>query len=116
MKTLIQMKEHAMRLRREPFELIRDGRKTVELRLYDEKRQQIAVGDTIVFRCEEDALTVQVLALHRFPDFAELYAAMPRERLGSDDPKDMERYYTLEEQRKYGVLGIEIERICCGSL
>ncbi len=102
------MKEHTMKLQREPFEKIRDGRKTVELRLYDEKRQQIAVGDIITFRCEGDALTVAVCGLHRFSDFGALYAAMPHSMLGSTDPKDMEQYYSQEEQRRYGVLGIEI--------
>lgn len=27
------------------------------------------------------------------------------------DPKDMEKYYSKEEQAKYGVVGIEIELI-----
>ena len=100
-----------MKLQRQPFEMMCQGRKTVELRLYDEKRSQIAVGDTIVFRCEDEALSVRVTALHRFTDFAALYAKLPHSALGSDDPKDMERYYSKEEQGRYGVLGIEIERI-----
>ena len=102
------MSEHNMKLQRLPFDLIRAGQKTVELRLYDEKRKSIRVGDKINFSCEGDSLTVTVLALHRFSDFAALYEAMPHNALGSDDPKDMEQYYSLEAQRKYGVLGIEI--------
>ena len=105
------MKEHSMRLQRQPFEAIRLEQKNIEMRLYDEKRRQIAVGDTITLRCEEEELTVRVIALHRFPDFAALYAALPHSKLGSTDPKDMERYYSQEEQRKYGVLGIEIKRV-----
>ena len=100
-----------MRLQRQPFEAIRLEQKTIEMRLYDEKRRQIAVGDTITFRCEEEKLTVRVIALHRFPDFAALYAALPHSKLGGGDPKDMERYYSQEEQQKYGVLGIEIKRV-----
>ena len=97
-----------MKLRREPFDLIKAGRKTVELRLYDEKRRQVQVGDAITFSCEGEALTVKVLALHRFSDFEALYSVLPHSALGSNDPKDMEQYYSLEEQHKYGVLGIEI--------
>ena len=104
------MTEHTMKLQAAPFEKIKLEQKTIEMRLYDEKRRQIAVGDTVTFRCEEEELTVRVIALHRFPDFAALYAALPHSKLGSTDPKDMERYYSQEEQRKYGVLGIEIER------
>ena len=100
-----------MKLRPAPFGAIKSGDKTVELRLFDEKRKQIAVGDSITFRCGEERLTVRVLALHRFPDFAALFAAMPHTMLGLDDPKEMEQYYSQEEQLRYGVLGIEIERI-----
>ena len=41
---------HEMKLNKEPFEKIRDGKKTIELRLNDEKRQRVRVGDSIVFR------------------------------------------------------------------
>ena len=105
------MAAHSMKLQRQPFEAVRLEQKTIEMRLYDEKRRQIAVGDTVTFRCDGEELTVRVIALHRFPDFAALYAALPHSKLGSDDPEDMVQYYSQEEQRKYGVLGIEIERM-----
>ena len=105
------MAAHSMKLQRQPFEAIRLEQKTIEMRLYDEKRRQIAEGDTITFRCDGEELTVRVIALHRFPDFAALYAALPHSMLGSDDPEDMVQYYSEEQQRKYGVLGIEIERM-----
>lgn len=41
-----------MRLHKEPFELIKNGSKTIELRLYDEKRQMINLGDTITLKIE----------------------------------------------------------------
>ena len=70
------MAEYSMKLQRQPFEAIRLEQKTIEMRLYDEKRRQIAVGDTVTFRCDGEELTVRVIALHRFPDFAALYAAL----------------------------------------
>jgi ASC-1-like (ASCH) protein len=39
-----------MRLHPEPFERVKSGEKNVECRLNDEKRQQLSVGDTIVFQ------------------------------------------------------------------
>lgn len=110
------MTEHTMKLQAEPFEKIKLEQKTIELRLYDEKRQQIRVGDTITFQCGEESLAVKVRALHRFPDFKALYEVLPKEKLGYGegeiaDPKDMEQYYTPQQQEQYGVLGIEIERI-----
>ena len=117
------MKTHRMKLREQPFEAIRSGRKTFELRLYDEKRRLVAIGDRIVFTCEGESLTVRVTALHRFESFAALYAALSPEACGytketaaSADPRDMEQYYSPDEQRKYGVIGIGIERIPEGAI
>lgn len=38
-----------MKLRESPFERIKNGTKTVEFRLYDEKRSKINIGDQIEF-------------------------------------------------------------------
>lgn len=113
------MKEHTMRLRPEPFEKIRTGHKTIELRLYDEKRQQISVGDRIRFINTDELskeLHVVVKKLDVFDSFAELYRALPltecgyrEEELLTASPKDMEAYYSKEEQTRYGVVGIKIE-------
>ena len=109
---------HTLNLHPQPFALIADGRKTIELRLYDEKRSRIQVGDTLVFVHTEDAsqtLTARVTALHLFPDFAALYAALPLEKCGylpeeiaTASPADMNVYYSAERQAQYGVVGIEI--------
>ena len=40
---------HKMHLQPQFFNFIKSGIKTIELRLYDEKRQQIHLGDTIEF-------------------------------------------------------------------
>lgn len=107
---------HHMKLQSEPFHKIKNGRKTIELRLNDEKRQKVRVGDFIEFS-QMDAplqrLTVRVIALHHFNSFAELYAALPKEKLGyasdeTPDHDDMHAYYPCDEQEKYGVLGIEL--------
>ena len=106
-----------MKLRPEPFEKIRCRQKTIELRLFDEKRQQIKVGDRIVFTNTESGkeLWVTVVKLHRFDTFAQLYQTLDLLQCGytPEDvdkarPEDMEDYYSAEEQAKYGVVGIEI--------
>lgn len=50
------MNKHSMNLNPSPFEMIKSGRKTIELRLYDEKRQCIEVGDYITFANTENEL------------------------------------------------------------
>ncbi len=109
---------HNMKLHADPFYKILNGIKTVELRLYDEKRRLINVGDKIIFALMDSpatSITVTVAALHRFDSFYDLYQKIPLEKLGYTDKEvigasytDMENYYSNEEQRKFGVVGIEI--------
>ena len=111
---------HEMSLRPGPFAKIADGSKRYELRLLDEKRRLISVGDTITFTCTADERTVQVrvTSLHPFADFAQLYAALPLTECGytaesakTAHPRDMEAYYPPEKQAQYGVLAIGVERL-----
>lgn len=109
---------HQMMLRPGPFARIASGEKRYELRLHDEKRAAIRLGDTIVFTCtaDERRLHTRVTGLLPYPDFAALYAALPLlecgytpENVGRADPRDMEAYYPPEQQARYGVLAIRIE-------
>lgn len=106
-----------MKLNPAPFEMIKSGQKTIELRLFDEKRQQIKSGDMIVFAntTTGEVLNTTVVNLHLFNSFEELYKSLPllecgytTENIGDAKPSDMEQYYSVEEQKKYGVVGIEI--------
>ena len=75
---------HKMNLNPEPFAMIRSGQKTIELRLNEEKRQKINVGDSIEFNQIEtgEKLTAEVIAIHRFDSFAELYQKLPLLKCG----------------------------------
>ena len=48
------MKTHEMNLQPKYFDFIKDGTKRIELRLYDEKRQLIRLGDIIEFTKSDD--------------------------------------------------------------
>ena len=109
---------HNMRLHNEPFELIKNGTKTIELRLNDEKRSLIKENDIILFENRKNAeiIKTKVIKLHKYDSFEELYKHFDKVSLGykfneEASYKDMEKYYSKEEQNKYGVLGIEIEVI-----
>ncbi len=111
--------KHNMKLKQKPFQMIRSGEKTIELRLYDEKRQRINVGDEIVFSCldsNQPPFSVRVIDLHLYNNFSELFASLPllkcgytKETISKASPEDMNQYYTPEEQSEYGVVGIEIK-------
>lgn len=105
-----------MRLNSEPFDKISKGQKTIEMRLFDEKRALLHVGDEIVFINRDDfskKIYTKIVALHKFKNFDELYKHFDKFSLGYNDneianPQDMEKYYSKDEQKKYGVVGIEI--------
>ena len=109
-----------MELEQGPFEMIENGSKTIELRLYDEKRQRLSVGDLIVFtnRADSRRLTARILKLHIYDSFKELYKELPllkcgytQENVNSASYKDMLEYYPAEKQLAYKVAGIELEVI-----
>ena len=111
------MAAHEMRLDPAPFRMIKSGKKTIELRLYDEKRRRIVVGDTITFTETDtgERQRVTVTALHVFSSFDALYRALPLTKCGyteaelpSASPDDMLAYYSKEQQQKYGVVGIAV--------
>ena len=110
---------HYLNLRPRPFSMIADGTKTIELRLLDEKRKRISVGDTLIFANTDDtACTIEckVKALYTFKNFTQLYRSLPLDKCGylprelpTASPEDMDEYYSLEKQKQYGVVGIELE-------
>ena len=112
---------HNMNLFPEPFEMIKSGRKTIELRLWDEKRRKIQIGDEIVFVNTEppfEKITVEVIGLYLYNSFSELYDDLPLLKCGYTEgdistakPEDMDAYYSPEQQKKYGVVGIEIRLV-----
>ena len=108
---------HSMQLQPSPFEMIRNGTKTIELRLFDEKRRKIQIGDMISFTNTEtrEVLSVKVLELFVFDSFETLYSRLPllecgytKEDVDTASPDDMNAYYPKEMQQQYGVVGIRI--------
>ena len=111
---------HEMKLQPEYFNFILNGTKRIEIRLNDEKRQNIKLGDKIKFLKEPDlneSFEAQVIGLLRYNSFEEMFKdydisilsdkSMIKEELISV----LEQFYTKEKQEKYGVLGIRIELI-----
>ncbi len=71
------MQQHHMKLATEPYNNIAFGKKVIESRLFDEKRQQIEIGDQIIFSENgkpENTLTTVVRELLRYQTFKELFA------------------------------------------
>ena len=112
--------EHILKLQPTYFTYINNGTKRIELRLYDEKRQKINIGDIIIFQKElelELTLKVKVVGLLRYNSFKEMFndftiEIMADNSMTKEELLDvLEEFYTPEKQKKYGVLGIRIEKI-----
>lgn len=109
--------KHDMTLVDEPFFQIRDGVKTVEVRLLDEKRQRVKVGDIIRFTRKGTAelLYAEVTALYVYQSFVELFSSPHFAKTGfvglsaAEAANKMYDYYNKADEQKYGVLGIEIK-------
>lgn len=112
----IMVKPHYMNLQPGPFSLIKSGQKTVEMRLYDERRKCLRIGDIIGFinTDTKEELYVEIIDLKQFKSFDELYKNYDKSALGYKDdeaanPDDMLKYYSKDMIEKYGVLAIEIK-------
>ena len=67
---------HEMKLQPEYFNFILNGTKRIEIRLNDEKRQNIKLGDKIKFLKEPDlneSFEAQVIGLLRYNSFEEMF-------------------------------------------
>lgn len=113
--------EHKMSLFAEPFERIKAGRKVIEVRLFDERRQKVGIGDTITFEKlpnRDESVTVEVVGLSRFGSFRDLFLSFDKSKFGH--PKDytiedriagMREVYSEEREKELGVLGIHIKLV-----
>ena len=106
---------YTMNLNPGPFEAIKSGRKSVEMRLNDERRRYIDKGDYILFTNTDtgEELFVEVKGRFEYPSFYELYANHDKTTIGytadeEADPADMLEYYTEEKIKEHGALALLI--------
>ena len=103
-----------------PFEQIQNGQKTIEVRLFDDKRKNLKVGERIAFYRSggSEFVIVKIISLIHEPTFKQFFA-LPNvlQKAGfadysiDDAVNCMYRYYYANQEAQYGVLGIEIEVI-----
>ncbi len=102
----------------EHLQKIKNGTKTIELRLYDKKRRNLSAishAPWLVNREDEkDIVYTRIKDLHIFPTFKELFENKEIfdkcgfEGLSPEEAvQEMYRYYSPEDEKKYGVVGIE---------
>ena len=109
---------HEMKLQPKFFFFFKYGTKRIELRLYDEKRRNIELGDKIVFRKEpelKEVVEATVVGLLRYKSFKELFEDFDMSLLADKSMtkrellEGLEEFYTVEKQEEFEVLGTRIE-------
>ena len=105
------------------------GRKTIEGRLNRDKFSKYRVGDIIKLRRDvrdkegalhdgqHNAASVQIMAIRKYPDFLNLVKTegfkkvIPSATSAQDAAQLYDQYYSTDDQKRYGVLAIEIKLI-----
>lgn len=110
--------EHKMKLQGKYYNYILNGTKRIEIRLFDDKRKLIKIGDTIKFLKEpllDESFNTRVIGLLRYDTFDNMFRDFDISILSSKSMTKNEllntlnEFYTSEEEKKYGVIGIRIE-------
>lgn len=112
----MEMKVH---LHADVFEIVKNGKKDIEVRINDEKRRKLKVGDTLVFLkrpLDDEEIRANVVALEYYDFFEDLVNHYDMERIYLKEYtkeqylNEMKRFYTREEQEEYGVVAIIFDK------
>lgn len=110
--------KYIMKLNPKYFEYMKNGTKRVEIRLNDEKRKEIKIGDTIIFQKEselKEEINTQIVNLIVKRNFKELIKTLDVSEYSDKKEteekflEDLYKFYTKEQEEKYGVIGIQIK-------
>lgn len=110
--------KYIMKLNPKYFEYVKNGTKRVEVRLNDEKRKSMKVGDTIIFQKEpelKEEINTQIVNLIVKRNFKELIRNLDVSEYSDKSESeenflnDLYRFYAKDQEEKYGVVGIQIK-------
>ncbi len=108
---------HMMKLRPEYYNKVATGEKTIEVRLFDEKRQNLGNREYIAFENIENhnILVTEITELKQFCNFDDCieYTGTKKVGFNGKTPEDTIRtyreIYSSEDEAKYGVLAITLK-------
>ena len=109
---------YMMKLDAKFFDKMRARKKVYEVRLNDEKRKEITIGDKIIFKRRPeliDGMVVRVVEIKRYSSFEQVATSMSLESLGFENENIQSvvdfyhTIYTPEDEKKYGVVVFKVE-------
>jgi ASC-1-like (ASCH) protein len=112
------MQTHTIHLHPKPYAAVSGGSKAIELRLYDDKRRQIKLGDELLFVSRQDeaqTTRTRVTGLLFYQSFADLFAHTDAAAFGGSDAvsllHEIRQFYSAADEQVSGVIGIVFERV-----
>ena len=109
-------KNHISGLQKMYFDMIESGQKTIEIRLNDEKRQNVNIGDYYAFGLEPERykwIRKKIKNKYIFKDFSEACNKIDPAKAGYLNRDEMKLVYNAiypkEKQEMYGVVAFELE-------
>lgn len=112
--------KHTLKLDEPYYNAIKEGIKNIELRLYDEKRRIISIGDTIEFlkqpKLKESIATIveEIIVGKSFEEILERYPITcfaGKNITKKELLNDLNKFYSKQMQEEYGVVGIKVKLI-----
>lgn len=109
---------YIMKVRPEYFEKIKSGKKIYEIRLLDDKRKMLKVGDTVLLKKEPDlfdGIVIRITEIKYFNTFLEMAQRLSIKDIGFEGKTAKEvndlyhEIYAIEDEVKYGVVALKME-------
>lgn len=115
LRTTSPVRIHEMRLYRRYFDLVFQGKKTLEIRVDDSKRREIEEGSLIRFCCDDDEAFTRVTRVSRYRSFEEMFDREPVSAINplanrEEQLADICKIYPPDREA-LGVIAIGIELI-----
>lgn len=112
------MKIHEMKLSDLPFQATCSGKKTIEIRLNDDRRASLNIGDLILFQNDRlGTIKTRIISIKKYKCMSDLISAEDFLKTGgiyqNTDSwiEAINTYYSISNQNKHGLLSIEIALI-----
>lgn len=109
---------HRMQLQPLPFGQIQAGAKRIEIRLFDEKRRAMKIGDMVEFYHAQNndqicikkiiAITQAASLLSLFQAVSLTAAGWPEGTTSEKAASDMRKYYSIEEEMRWGAVALHL--------
>lgn len=109
---------HTIKVKEKYFSLIKNKEKIYEVRLLDDKRKQIKIGDIIKIFKEplmQEYLEARVEDLLFFKSFNQMANSLPAKQIGFNGQGVQEivneyyKFYTTQDEQKFGIVAIKLK-------